>query len=147
MLSRLPECPLRASRGKQNGHDDLFCLAGVNFYGVCDVSPGHVICQHCPLPRLDLDVALDCEHLEVYTFLGYDEERQPVVDIEAACLLPNAARNYDRCNACPLRRGMRERASWFSSSILAQCMRRVRSYQGAVKTAFASLKVLRRGAK
>lgn len=93
-MERLPACPLLKS-----GRNGLVCLGGVNFFAVGE---DRALCYHCELlARGRVSELLSCKHLDVYTYLTY-EEKHPEVHAIFRCDLPATASAKKRCVTCPV---------------------------------------------
>ena len=90
------KCRFLDVRREQEGGWAYYCGAGVNFYAL---GKQRDRCRICPLNAM-ADAPL-CEHLEVYTFLDRDADKQEFVCVKFDCdLLKEPLGDLSVCAKC-----------------------------------------------
>jgi hypothetical protein len=107
----MKKCRFLETRRSREGGPAYYCGVGVNFFSV---EENRRLCRTCPLNDLG-DMPL-CEHLEAYTFLKSNSERQGLVRVEFHCdLLYELLDGPNVCATClhyQARRVCEDRVPW-----------------------------------
>lgn len=95
------DCPFLQSDPRWPGDSPFRCAIGVNFYSV---GPERELCYTCSIP--ERGQALQCPHLDAYTFRQANGHGRPSVLVRMECCQPKGAlSDRERCPICPETRG------------------------------------------